>query len=218
MRPSEPSSGAHNPGRLRRSRRAPRGGALSFAFGLAVLALLPLGCGASTYERVRDTWTREHQSYEALHARAFATATLKVEPFRRAFVEEYTRLFALTPEQRESLLENELDEDRRDLVTVISFYTPQPAWNDLNPARGIWEVRLETDRGDAVQPYSVVRLDGRNPTWRTLYPYVDPYHILYELRFERLLPDGRPLARSGERLSLVIAGAPTRFKLHWVMP
>ncbi len=183
-----------------------------------VFGLLTAGCGSSRYEKVRDAWTRDYQSYEDLHARAFATVTLKVEPFRRAFVDEYGRLFALTPEQKLTLLESELEEDKKDLVAIISFYTPVPAWNDLNPARGIWEVRLESDRGDIVQPYRVTRLDRRNPTWRTLYPYVDPYHILYELRFERQLPDGRPIARTGERIALVIAGAPTRMRLNWVMP
>lgn len=190
---------------------------------LAALATLGLGvttagCGSSRYERVRDAWTRDHQSYEELQTRAFATVTLKVEPFRRAFVDEYGRLFALTPEQKLALLESELEEDKKDLVTIVSFYTPVASWNDLNPARGIWEVRLESDRGDIVQPYSVTRLDRRNPTWRTLYPYIDPHHILYELRFERQLPDGRPIARTGERIALVIAGAPARMRLNWLMP
>lgn len=182
------------------------------------LLLVVAGCGSSRYEQVRDTWTRQEKAYADLQARAFATVTLKVEPFRRAYVDEYARLFELTAEQREALLESELEDDRKDLVTIVAFYTPLPAWNDLNPARGIWEVRLETERGDYAAPYSVQRLDRRNPTWAALYPLVDPYHVLYELRFERALPDGRPLAASGDTLTLVIAGAPTRIRLHWTMP
>jgi hypothetical protein len=193
-----------------------RAGLTTLVVGLVVLTLA--GCGSSHYEQVRKTWTRDRQAYEDLGARAFATVTLKVEPFRRAYVDEYARLFALTAEQREALLENELEEDKKDLVTVVSFYTPQPSWNDLNPARGIWEVRLESARGDYVAPYRVTRLDRRNPTWGALYPYVDPYHVLYELRFERQLPDGRSIAGPGEELTLIIAGAPTQIRLSWVMP
>jgi len=200
--------------RARSSRRGP-----AIRVGLALLVgLLLCACGSSQYERIRDDWTRDRQSYEDLSAKAFATVTLKVEPFRRAYVDEYARLFALTAEQREALLESELEEDKTDLVTVVSFYTPVPAWNDLNPARGIWEVRLESTRGDYVAPYRVTRLDKRNPTWGALYPFVDPYHVLYELRFERQLPDGRPIAGPGEELALVIAGAPTRIRLTWILP
>ena len=187
-------------------------------FGAFVLVTMLAACGASHYEQVRDTWTRERHGYQDVSARAFATVTLKVEPFRRAYVDEYARLFSLTAEQREALLESELDEDKKDLVTIVSFYTPKPSWNDLNPARGIWEVRLESARGDYVAPYRVTRLDKRNPTWAALYPFVDPYHVLYELRFERQLPDGRPIAGPGDELRLVIAGAPTQLELSWVLP
>ncbi len=185
---------------------------------LALAVLLGLGCATSPYDAARTDWTRSEQAYDQFQARAFATATLKVEPFRRAWVAEYGRLFDLTAEQREGLLEAELEEDRLHLVALVAFYTPQPSWNDLNPSRGVWEVRLENARGDASAPFSVRRLDTRNPTWKALLPWLDPYHTLYELRFERQLPDGRPLARGGESLDLVIAGAPAQIRMRWTVP
>jgi hypothetical protein len=176
------------------------------------------GCGASAYEAARRAWTREEQVYDQFQAKAFAVATLKLEPFRRAWVDEYARLFDLNREQREALLEAELEEDRVQLVALVAFYTPQPSWNDLNPARAIWEVRLENGRGETSAPFSVRRLDKRNPTWNALLPWLDAYHTLYELRFERQLPDGRPLARGGEPLDLIIAGAPAQLRMRWTIP
>lgn len=198
---------------MRRTEPRARLVALALVFGA-----LTVGCASSPYQDVQERWTREDDAYVQFSAAAMVAATLKVEPFRRAYVDEYARLFALTPEQKVSLLEAELEEDRQTMSVIVAFYTADPAWNDLNPARGIWEVRLESARGDTVQPYSVTRLDKRNPTWRTLYPYYEQHHVLYELRFERILPDGRPLARGGEALDLVIAGAPTRIRLRWTMP
>jgi len=79
-------------------------------------------------------------------------------------------------------------------------------------------VRIENGLGDIAQPFQVTRLNKRNPTWRTLYPFLRAHHVFYELRFERSLPDGRPIARGGETLDLVIAGAPTRIRLQWTIP
>lgn len=186
---------------------------------LAVLAALTLGaCATSPYRESVDAWTRKSSAYDQFDVTTLVAATLGVEPFRKAYADEYARLFALTPEQKVSLQETLGEEDRRALVVIVAFYTAQTAWNDLNPARGIWEVRLESPRGDTAQPYSVTRIDKRNPTWKALFPYLEAHDTLYELRFERNLPDGRPLARSGEDLELVIAGAPARTRLRWTIP
>ena len=125
-------------------------------------------CASSSYGDAQGEWTRSKDAYDGFEVKAFAAATLKVQPFRRAYVDEYARLFALTKEQRESMLEGELDEDRQSLVVMVAFYTPQSSWNDLNPARGIWEVRLENGFGDIVHPFAVTRVSLRNPTWQTL--------------------------------------------------
>ncbi|MCC6621034.1 MAG: hypothetical protein IT385_07250 [Deltaproteobacteria bacterium] len=185
----------------------------------AILAsTLGAACGTSAYDEARDDWTRTEEAFDEFEARAFIDATLKVEPFRRAYVREYARLYALTPAQEADLLAAELADDRDNLVLIVSFYTPERRWNDLNPARGFWEVRLENGRGDTLPPYSVTRLDARNPLWRTLFPTFGAHDMLYEVRFERALPEGRPLAARGDTLTLVVAGAPVRVRLSWSMP
>ncbi|MFO0744057.1 MAG: hypothetical protein U1F43_00085 [Myxococcota bacterium] len=182
------------------------------------LTLLASACGTSGYDQERERWTRSDEAYEGFEARLFIDATLKVEPFRRAYVHEYARLFDLTPAQEADVLSAELTEDRSNLVLVVALYTPNRNWNDLNPAHGFWEVRLQNQRGDTATPYSVTRIDARNPAWRQLYPLFGTHDVLWELRFERALPDERPLAAKGDTLSLIIAGAPVRVRLSWVMP
>ena len=86
---------------------------------------------------MQEHWTRSEDGYEELEARALVAATLKTEPFRRAYVEEYARLFQLAPEQKVGLLEAELEEDRKTIVVMVAFYTQEPACNDLDSARGI---------------------------------------------------------------------------------
>lgn len=197
--------------------RRPDPSSLFVSLALLLTAALQ-ACASSPYGDIQEHWTRAEDGYEDFEAKALVAATLKTEPFRRAYVDEYARLFELAPEQKGGLLESELEEDRKTIVVMVAFYTQEPAWNDLNPARGIWEVRIENGRGDIAQPFQVTRLNKRNPTWRTLYPFLKAHHVFYELRFERSLPDGRPIARGGETLDLVIAGAPTRIRLQWTVP
>lgn len=186
---------------------------------LFLLAALLFGaCGTSAYEKSLEQWTRSEDAYADFEARAFIDATLKAETFRRAYVREYARLYDLTPSQESDLLTAELADARDNVVVIVSFYTPERRWNDLNPARGFWEVRLQNTRGDAVGVKSVTRLDARNPAWRWLFPYFGKHENLYELRFDRLLPDQRPLDAAGEKLTLVVAGAPVRIHLDWQLP
>jgi len=189
------------------------------ATGLALgVALALTGCASSTYDTERERWTRHEESYDRLASRAFIHATLKTEPFRRAYVEEYARLFDMDGEQTAAMLEVELEEAREAWVVVTSFYTPNQRANDLNPAKGFWEVRLEGEGGARARPSRVTRLKARDPAWQALYPYVHRHYTLYELHFPVQDDEGRTLASTGEALELVIAGPPARLRLRWVVP
>ena len=193
-------------------------GVSTFRLVLVAVAATIAGCATSAYEAEHERWTRNVESFESFEARAFVDATLKVEAFRRAYVREYARIYSLTPTQESELLAAELEDDKKSLVVIVAFYTPERRWNDLNPAKGLWEVRLENGHGDYVQPSDVGRLDAKNPTWHALYPDFDVHDVLYELRFDRTVRGGQPLVASGDTLTLVIAGAPTRVRLSWQMP
>ncbi len=184
---------------------------------LAGLLSLAMGCAGAPYYDTQREWTRRHEAYGVFETQAYVRATLKSEPFRRAYVRHYTNLFALTQDQAAALLELELDEHAQSHVVVCAFYTPDVGANDLNPNRGFWEVRLEGPRGDYVHPHQVTRLKQRDPTFAAMYPYVSQQFTLYELRFDRQTIEGRELAKVGERIDLVIAGAPARIRMGWTL-
>jgi hypothetical protein len=175
-------------------------------------------CAPSVYEKARDTWTRDTDEYENFVAVAFVRATLKTEELRRAYVEEYAQLFDMTPDQKAQMLAAELEEGDRQWVVMIALYVPEPQWNDLDPGRGKWAVRLENEAREYVLPEKVRKLPKRNPTYQRLYPYLKDHFVLWEARFPRLREAGEPLVRSGDRLDLVIAGAPAQVRLSWTAP
>lgn len=179
-----------------------------------------MACSATTpaYVDSRDDWTRQGEVWEDFQGRLFVDATLKNEQFRREYVREYTRLFALTPDQATALLASELAEEEEQHVVMAAVFFGNPDWEELDPSHGIWAVRLQNDAGDWLPPTQVKRLDTDNPTWRQLYPFIDPHDAFFELRFDRQLDDGTPLVRSGAPVHLVIAGAPAQMKLTWRAP
>ncbi|PKN55694.1 MAG: hypothetical protein CVU56_19755 [Deltaproteobacteria bacterium HGW-Deltaproteobacteria-14] len=187
------------------------------ALAMFVTTLAAPACASSPYRDTLDDWTRSEDVYSNAQARAMVRATLETAPFRRAYVDEYARLFALTAEQRAALLEAQLDESDGTWVVIVALYTADTSWNDITPSRAMWEVRLEGPNG-WLPPKRVKRLDRKNPTWKRLFPYFGVHFRLFELRFDRGLTPDTPLARAGQPLSLVIAGAVAQMRLSWVLP
>ena len=189
---------------------------------LALLALTALvtGCSATipAYVDARESWTRSEEVWEDFESRLFVDATLKNEAFRRQYVKEYTRLFALTDDQTKAMLEAELDDEKSHHVVMAAIFVAKADWEKLHPKHGIWDVRLQNDEGKWLRPTAIKKLDTDNPTWKRLFPYIDPHDKFFELRFDRVLDDGTPLVASGQPLHLIIAGAPAQVKLTWRVP
>ncbi|MCB9729532.1 MAG: hypothetical protein H6744_08550 [Deltaproteobacteria bacterium] len=190
---------------------------LALASGLALVTLLA-GCATDSrsYDRTRGRWTRKVETYENFESRLFVRATFKTEEFRRAYADAYARMFALEPAARESLLEAELAEQADEYVFVVASFTNSLDWENLDPKAGIWDVRMENGDGRVIRPSKVKRLDETNPTWDRLFPYKAFHDRLYEFHFPK--DPASPIARSGEPVYLVIAGAPAQVKLEWPMP
>ena len=100
---------------------------------------------------------------------------------------------------------------------MVAMFTHDINWDNLDPRRGVWEVRLENDDGRFVLPSKVKRLDVTNPTWKRLFPYIGEHDSFWEVRFPKAAGE-EPLATSGRDVHLVISGAPARARVTWTMP
>jgi len=187
----------------------------------ATLAMMVSGCGQSlpkAYEEALSAWTQEAHSWENMESRIDIRATLKTEPFRRAYAAAYASIFDLDPVSASELLSVELEEGERDLVVLVAVYTPEESWSRLSPQYGVWEIRLENESGAIARPRSVRPLNTNNPTWKRLLPGLGPHEHLYALHFARTNDEGLPLAASGESIELIVAGAPAKVRLRWTLP
>ena len=195
-----------------------RGIASALAGLLALTALVSCSPVIPSYLDARDAWTRGDKVWEDFESRLFIDATLKTDAFRREYVKEYARLFSMTEVQQSTLLEAELADNSEHHVVVAAIYVAERQWAQLDPKDGIWDVRLQDDQGRWVRPLQIKRMDTDNPLWQRLYPYIGRHDLFFEIRFPRNLDDGAPLAKTGGKLHLVIAGAPAQIKLSWPTP
>lgn len=182
--------------------------------------MFALGCSPAlpSYVKARDHWTQDEELYEDFESRIFIDATLKTEDFRREYVKEYGRIFALPETRQQTMLDAELAEHKEQWVIVAAIFVNKIQWDYFDPAKGIWEVRLENNEGKRGRLIKAKKHDTDNPTWGALYPYLKPHDSLWEFRFERMDEDDKPLVASGGELHLVIAGAPGRVGLTWRVP
>jgi hypothetical protein len=190
---------------------------------VAAIALLPglPGCSATlpAYAHALDEWTRDARVYEHFESRIFVDATLKTEAFRREYVKEYARIFSLDEAQQKILLDSEIAEHQDSFVLMLGVFTHEIAWDNLDPKKGIWEVRLENEKGKHLVPTSVKRHDTDNPTWRSLFKYIAPHDSFYEVHFNKTTPDDQAVfAEKGKPIHLIIAGAPGHVRLSWTLP
>ncbi|HHL39555.1 MAG TPA: hypothetical protein ENJ37_03515 [Deltaproteobacteria bacterium] len=190
----------------------------------ALLAAVLAGCaalgggGEPTYFETLSAWTKGRKIYEELESRLYIYATYKSPAFRRAYVDEYARRFLLDDDLKAVMVQRELEAAERSNEFLVSAFTPDERWNDFDRRDSIW--RLYLDDGSArVEPIEIRRLDGGNPLLTELFPYIDPWSVVYLVRFPRYGPAGEgPIPGKGAAaLKLIVAGAKGGGELLWTL-
>lgn len=188
---------------------------------MLLTVLMAGACGRSmppAYEESRERWTSEVETYERMNARVFARATLETDPFVEEFVEVWGELFELEPDALAEKRRELLEEHRTFWVVRIAVFTNRLAWDDLTTDSEVWNIKLVGSDGAALPLHSAERLDYDDPVWERLFPYLTDFDTFWKLRFEREAAEEGPIAESGDRVELVIAGAPTEVRMHWTVP
>jgi hypothetical protein len=150
------------------------------------------GPNSGEWATVRDAASRRASLYDGLVHRANATATWYSPLVREVGLRrlsdwqgksEVETEQAVAKGQADALLGEEF---------VVAFYSAERRTNDLDAPRSVWH--LELDDGETRVPASEVVALTTDATIRQLFPYVDPFDVVYRVRFKwtgRSL-EGRP--------------------------
>lgn len=142
------------------------------------------------YDEVLNAWTAGAKVYEGIETRLIATATYKAFSFRKAYIERYAKSYQIDDDYKKSLIERErvVAEDSNEFF--LSVYTPEERWNDLDSKDSVWRLFLEDDTGKRLIPISVKRVEKGDPFIREFFPYVDPWSLVYTVRFPKYSAQG----------------------------
>ncbi len=182
------------------------------AAGLLVLFVLPLAGwkSDSSYESVLKEWTRDDEAYNwtGIEARLVWHATYLSSSFRSAKVERYAELYQLMPTEVIRLKEAEQADGQKFDTFFISIYAGSRVYPDIGNDRSLWKLVLETSEGNQSEPVSWEEVP-KNQVTRTLFPYIDRWSRLFEVKFPKSINATTKTAQ------LKMVGVPADSTLSW---
>jgi len=173
---------------------------------LAVVLLLAAGCAsgvpfnraptpapnAGDWGKARDDASRRGNLYDGFVHRANASATWFSPVVRELGARRLAEWQGKNVEETEQLVAKAKADAALGEEFVVSFFSAERRTNDLDAPHSVWH--LELDDGETRVPaYQVVAVPT-DATIRQLFSYVDPFEVVYRVRFRWTGPSlvGRP--------------------------
>jgi hypothetical protein len=171
----------------------------------------------NTYEEVFHKWSQEARIYRGLEVVLIASATFKSEEFRRAYADEYAEAYELTPEEKQSFLEDQLHAAGLGQDFLLASFVPEKRWDDFDKPKSMWKLYLLNDKNERVSPIEVRRLKGQDPVLSHFFPFITPHKSVYMVRFPFEEPGfSQPFLREDMKaMKLVITSVLGTAEMHW---
>ncbi len=159
---------------------------------LAAAALASAGChprqplpvtSEGEWAVVRDAATRRFVLYDGLDHRATATATHLSLPVREARARRLAEWLGWTEQELAARLAQERSEYAAGEEFLLSFYTADSRWQDLDGLKSVWRIALKVDGADVLA--SKVTSVDPDANLVNLFPYVGPFETVYRILVPR---------------------------------
>ncbi len=162
-----------------------------------------------SYKSILKDWTRDDEAYNwsEMEARMVWHATYLSDDFRAAKIERYAELYKLNPEEVLKLKTAEQEQAAKHDAFFVAVYAGSRVYPDIGKDRNLWRLVLETPAG-SVQPL-VWEEVPRNQVTRTLFPYIDRWARLFEVKFPKSIQS------QTANISLKMVGVPADSTLSW---
>jgi hypothetical protein len=167
---------------------------------------------SEAYLQALQQWTRSQIVYSQFETKAHIVATLRSPEFNRAYLQEYSRIYQLSGDERKKM--EEMQASAASEFTELIFYAciPNRAENDFDRRGSIWSIFLINGKGEKIAPAEVRRIDPVTPVVTEFFPYGNPYYgIFYWLRFSQQEKTGR----GGGPLKLVFTSVIGKIELEF---
>ncbi len=140
------------------------------------------GPEAGEWALLRDAASRRISLYDGFVHRANASATWFSPRVREAGVRRQAEWEGKNATETEEAVAIGRSDALLGEEFLVAFYTADRRANDLDASRSIWH--LELDDGETREPASEIVGFPTDATIRQLFPYVDPFEVVYRVRFK----------------------------------
>lgn len=175
-----------------------------------LLVLFSLSAGAAPrYRSVLNQWTRSDKVYvmENIEARVIWHATYFSREYRKARLDQISRLSDWTMAEYQRSLEEDRAEGEKYDVFFVSVYAGSSQFPEIGKDEGRWRIVLDVEGEGEVPSISFERIRVTQLE-RTIYPYIDKWSNAYLVKFPKMIREGKPF-------QLRMGGIPAKSKLAW---
>lgn len=165
---------------------------------------------SSDYRAILERWTRKGSIHKGLKTELLITATYKAEEFRRAYAEEYARVYLLTSPQDGAMMNDQIEAAKDYDDFLVSIYTQEKEWDDFSERDSLWKVYLIKDGQFRIEPLEIRKVKKSRTLSETFYPFISPWSSVYIFRFKK-----KDLPQPSQSVELVLTSAPGSTILKW---
>jgi hypothetical protein len=178
------------------------------------VTLTPRTFKADDYSRILWRWTRSRRLIRSLDTVLGVEATYLSPELMAAYAARYSEHYQLTAGEAAAVRASRLADATARHEFFLAAMTSNPDWNDLDRPASIWRLTLVDDQGTRASPIAVKRVRP-SEVHRAYFPYVTPFHQVYQIAFPRTVA-GKPFITPATRfLKLVMACPLGSTELVW---
>jgi len=135
------------------------------------------------YKSVFETWTKEDRIYKGFDCKLIAAATYKSMTYRKAYTQEYAKLYRLKATEKDKFLKDQADAADTYNEIIFAAYVPDNKWDDFAEEKSTWKIDFRVDDGERTAPVEIRKLERNNVVLKHFFPYITPWKSVYLLRF-----------------------------------
>ena len=195
------------------------------ALAIAIIFFLAIGCTrevsvkrfvgweepyeGGNYPQAIEKYTREARIYRGLELELLANATYKSSDFRRAYLQEYSRVYKLDEAQVQAIRQKETEAAQNIDEFMIATYVPDKQWDDFDRKNPSWKIYLVQCDGSRIQPVAIQK-NKVDASMRHFFPYINPWKSMYTVRFPK------PSAgKENPSMRLIVTGLRGNIQMEW---
>jgi len=171
------------------------------------------------YKAVFETWTKEDRIYKGFDCKLIAAATYKSMTYRKAYTQEYAKLYRLDIAAKDKFLKDQADAADTYNEFIFAAYVPDNKWDDFPEEKSTWKIDLRVDDGERTDPVEIRKLERNNVVLKHFFPYITPWKSVYLLRFPTSRRDtGEALVENASRsVTLSISSVLGSAEMTWTL-